>query len=468
VRQKIGSESGIALVMAVGILAGLMVTSASVVYYTNANFRNAEYSLESARALNNAEAGMNYARSILWNAADPTQSDAVPAGSLTIEDGTASYAGTYDASTHIWTLTGTGTYHSPINGSPISRSVTSEVEVITGSASADPAWFYNYSDSTSSCLTIKNNATFNAPLYVRGNLCVPNNSHVTGASLHVGGTLTVGNNGSVGYAASPVGTVNVVGGCTGGSPNPHPCVSGSADRVYDGDGVITQEVGTVTKPAVDLAYWYRNASPGPLNPCTVGSISGGFDSGTGGTDIPPNPNQSRGTFTLTPASAYTCQTAAGELSWTPGTPGILTVSGTIFFDGSITLPNNADAVYQGRGTIYSSGSITFNNNAKLCGISGCTSSWDTATNYVVLVAGGPSGTTFTIAENAVYQGAAYVVSNYNLNNNGGNWGPVIANQLDLGNNSGAFVPLDILPPGAPGYTAGAPTLQNVPDSYRST
>jgi hypothetical protein len=67
----------------------------------------------------------------------------------------------------------------------------------------------------------------------------------------------------------------------------------------------------------------------------------------------------------------------------------------------------------------------------------------------------------------VYQGAAYVVSSYNLNNNGANWGPVIADQLDLGNNSGSFIPLTDLPPGAPGYTAGAPTLQNVAESYRS-
>jgi hypothetical protein len=70
--------------------------------------------------------------------------------------------------------------------------------------------------------------------------------------------------------------------------------------------------------------------------------------------------------------------------------------------------------------------------------------------------------------NAVFQGAAYVVSNYNLENGGAMWGPVISAQQDLGNNAGAWIPLSALPEGAPGYTAGAPTLQNVPDSYRST
>ena len=112
--------------------------------------------------------------------------------------------------------------------------------------------------------------------------------------------------------------------------------------------------------------------------------------------------------------------------------------------------------------------MTLNQNAKLCGISGCTASWNTASNYLVLVVGNPTGVSFTIQNNAVYQGGAYVVADYRLVNNGANWGPVVANQLDLANNSGTFIPLSSLPPGAPGYTAGAPTLTNVPDSYRST
>jgi Tfp pilus assembly protein PilX len=467
-RHRLHSESGIALVMAVGILTVLMATGATLIYYANANTRSAERSVEDERALNIAEAGVNYARSVLYNASNPESSTAVPPGSLTVEGGSVSYTGTYNSVSKIWTLTGTGTYDNPAGGTSLSRTVTTEVQVVTSSGTADPAWFYNYSDATSGCMTIKNNATFNAPIYVRGNLCLPNNAHVTGSSLHVGGTITVANNASVGYSATPVATVNVVGGCTGGSPNPHPCVSGIADRVYDGDGVVTQTPGTLTKPPVDLTYWYQNASPGPRNNCTTGSMPGGFDSGTGGTAVPPNPNRSRPTFTLTPATAYNCQTASGRLTWTPGSPGTLLINGTIYFDGNITLPNNANAVYQGTGTLYASGTITFNNNAKLCGISGCTASWDTNANYLVIVAGAATGTGLTIVNNAVFQGAAYVVSNYNLNNNGAMWGPVIAAQLDLGNNAGAWMPLSGLPPGAPGYTAGVPTLQNVPDSYRST
>jgi hypothetical protein len=122
-------------------------------------------------------------------------------------------------------------------------------------------------------------------------------------------------------------------------------VSGAADLVYDADGVITQNPTTLTKPPVDLTYWYQNASPGPLNACTVGSVPGGFDSGTGGTAVPPNPNRSRPSFDLTPSTAYSCQTATGQLTWTPGSPGTLVINGTIFFDGDISMSNNANAVY---------------------------------------------------------------------------------------------------------------------------
>lgn len=467
-RQKLRDESGVTLVMAVCIMSVLMASGASLIFYANSNAQNADYSADDTRALNLAEAGVNYARSILWNAANPTQASAVPAGSLTLEGGTATYAGTYDAATLTWTLTGTGSYASPTGGSAITRSASADVVVTPGSGSADPVWFYNYSDALSGCLTIANNASFNAPLYVRGNLCVSNNAHFVGSSLHVGGTLTVGNNGSVGSAATPIPTVNVAGGCTGGSPDPHACVSGPADKVYAAGGAITQATTTLTKPAVDLPYWYQNASPGPASACTIGSVPGGFDSGTGGTAVPPNPNRSRPSFTLTPASSYSCQTATGQLSWTPGNPGTLVINGTIFFDGDIVVPTNANVVYQGRATIYASGTVLLDNNARLCGISGCSASWNTDTNYLVFVVGAPTGTTFTIRNNAVYQGAAYVVANYLLWNNAANWGPVVANQLDIANNSGSFIPLTSLPAGAPGYTAGSPTLTNVPDSYRST
>ena len=51
---------------------------------------------------------------------------------------------------------------------------------------------------------------------------------------------------------------------------------------------------------------------------------------------------------LTPALAYDCQVKdaqgnlLGRLAWTPGSPGTLTIAGTIFFDGNIAFSNSVE------------------------------------------------------------------------------------------------------------------------------
>jgi hypothetical protein len=185
-------------------------------------------------------------------------------------------------------------------------------------------------------------------------------------------------------------------------------------------------------------------------------MPGGFDNDT----IPLN--QSRATVDLTPSTAYSCSTSAGQISWTPGNPGTLTVSGVIFFDGDILMTDNAYAVYSGKATIYSSGTILLDNGARLCGIVGCTSSWNTAQNVLMFVAGEGSGTGFLIKNNSIYQGAAYVVGDYLCNNNGVNWGPVVANWIEIDNNCDQTTPLAAMPSGAPGTT---PIVRIVPATY---
>ena len=70
-RPQFRDESGVALVMAVWILAFLMLAGSSLVFYAGSGATHAEVSTEDARAINLAEAGENYARAILFNAADP-------------------------------------------------------------------------------------------------------------------------------------------------------------------------------------------------------------------------------------------------------------------------------------------------------------------------------------------------------------------------------------------------------------
>ena len=124
--------------MAVGVLTVLMVTGGTLIYYAGANVTSAERSVDDTRALALGEAGMNYARSILWNAADPTSPTAVPSGTLTLEGGTVTYSAAYDSGTQTWTITGTGTHASPnAGGGSLSRTVTSQVQV-TGGGSLGP------------------------------------------------------------------------------------------------------------------------------------------------------------------------------------------------------------------------------------------------------------------------------------------------------------------------------------------
>jgi hypothetical protein len=438
---RLGDESGIALVLALLVMLVLTLALTSTIYLASAGQRHASTSNAEQRALAVAEAGLSNATSILFSLADPRTGPVPASGSL---DGGAQTWSFQRAGT-TWTLSGTGKVANPaVPGGTLTRTVTRQFAF-----GASPLWQWNYSDATTGCMTVKNNATLGQPLYVRGNLCISNNAHFTGSRLQVGGTLAIGNGGSVGFAGSPIAEAKLAGGCL---PTPHPCTA--SDDVY-ATPPIAQSIDNLGKPPVDLPGWYQNAQPGPKHPCTSGSVPGGFDSNSAY-------DNSRASFTLTPATSYDCvvtsgSTTVGRLSWDAMT-SVLTIAGTIFFDGPLLV--NGTARYQGQGNIYAAGAITFNNSAQLCGVPGC-GTWNPSTNLLVLVAGAPSGTGFTLSNNAVYQGAAYVVSDYVSSNNSVNWGPVIAHELDISNNAG-FVPITSVPPGAPGADS---TLKEIPGSW---
>ena len=191
-RRRLRDESGVALATAVVVLAALMLTGTTLVYYAGSNANHAELSADDAKALNLAEAGTNYARSILWNAADPTVATAVPSGTVTLENGTVNYSATYDSVAKVWTITGTGTFTNPTGGStPVTRTVSSQVAV-TGGTSWDPAWGYLFAD-TSGCTNLKNNLTIDAPIYVRGDLCMENSAVITSDLVQVRGKVDIKN-----------------------------------------------------------------------------------------------------------------------------------------------------------------------------------------------------------------------------------------------------------------------------------
>jgi Tfp pilus assembly protein PilX len=444
--RAFSEERGIALVMALGIMFVLAIGVAATLQYSTANQHASSYSNGSGKAFDLAEAGVNTANSVLWSSPDPSNPSTVTTGSQPLGGGTSSYSATLSGNN--WTLTGTGTLPNPSGSGSITRTVSEQVLVSTNNS----PWAYSvFSDSQGYCLTPSNNVDITLPIYVRGNLCLSNGDHVTGSPVDVEGTVTVANTARIGANGSPIADANLVGGCTGGSPNPHTCTS--ADKVYVTN--MTQTPTSYRQPPIDLTGWYQKANPGPNNPCTTGSVPGGFDNDS-------SLNVSRATFTLMSGTAYDCRVldasnnVIGRLSWTPGSPGTLVVAGTVFFDGNMNL-GSGTGVYQGRGTIYVSGVITASNNLSLCATSACDSTWDPTTNHLLLAAGSlvsPGTSTATYGydgnNNVNFQGTIYVASGYRAQNNTQTWGPVMASQITLTNNANVYKLPGTLPPGAPG------------------
>jgi hypothetical protein len=463
-------ESGVALVMAVGILAVLMIMGGSLVYYAGANANSAERSVDDTRALALGEAGMNYARAILWNAADPTVSTTLPSSAspaqLTLEGGTVQYWGAYDSTTKTWTVSGTGTHASPIAGAnALTRTVTSQV-VITGGSSWDPAWGYLFAD-TSGCTNLKNNISIDAPVYARGDLCMENSARIVSDLVQVRGKVQIKDSASIGTAVTPVADVQVAGGCRYPWSGSYVTPCGSSQRVYRTN--FSSTVPNIAKPSVNLSYWYTNAKPGPSQGCTSGSFPGTFDNGGG-------LNRSNGTQYILSASSYDCQVRdgsgalLGRIAWNP-TTNALVVEGVVFFDGKLEIPGSKAVVYSGRGTIYATDEIKMQGNLSICPVAGCVAAlWNPDTTILGFVGGASSDSGFLIENYTTFHGSIYVVNDYFQKNNVNVCGPVIAQELFIENGStNCYVPFGNLPPGAPGAPSGpaSTTLTNVPNSFTS-
>jgi Tfp pilus assembly protein PilX len=203
---------------------------------------------------------------------------------------------------------------------------------------------------------------------------------------------------SIGVSGTPVSTVDVSGTCTyGGNPAHSPC--SSADNVF-GTSVSTTAVD-LTKPTIDMAYWYQNAKPGPKHYCNNagGSYPNGFD------DDSSYNNSRQGSDAyeeVTPSgSSYTCKviengSTVGEISWNHVTH-VLTIKGTVFIDGDFRFDDDGDLVnYQGRGIIYAAGDIEFDelvcaggNGSNNCVTNGM-QNWDPTQNMLIVLSGDDS------------------------------------------------------------------------------
>jgi Tfp pilus assembly protein PilX len=438
-RRALGDERGIALPMALGVTMVLSALVAGIFTYVTANQGSAKRAQADQRAYGLAETGLSYALSRLQNAADPTNANNVPSTTVSLTGGTTTYSGSLSGTT--WTLTSNGSVTNPSGpgAADVVRTVSMQAEITTSTEADMRPWDYLFVDQPSGCITLGNSVTLTISLYVRGNLCLENNSQVVGPAVDIIGNLyTNSPQASVGTLVNPIDEFSSSGAChyTG---VPLPC--GPATNVY-ADAVGTSPP-TIQKPVADLDYWYSNAQLGPGSNCNFGTFPGG----TNAFDDDATLNVSRGEIDLTPSSAYDCQRRDGfgnivaQLKWEPGSPGLLTIKGVIYFDGHLTWSNLNLIQYVGKAVIYGSGQVRIKNRADICGVSTCDGDWDPRENLIVFVAGSliseSSSTTVggDIGNHVNFQGALYIVNDFDMDNNTTVWGPIITRSTSINNSA---------------------------------
>jgi Tfp pilus assembly protein PilX len=467
-RRALGDERGMALPYALGVTMVLSALAAAIFTYTTTNQGAAKRAQADQKAYGLAETGLSYALSRLQNAADPTNAGNVPSTTVALTGGSTTYSGSLSGTT--WTLTSAGTVANPSgpHAANVTRTVSMQAAITTTTQADMRPWDYLFVDQPAGCITLGNSVTLTISLYVRGNLCLENNSQASGPAVDITGNLyTNSPQASVGTSGDPIDEFSASGAChyTGA---PLPC--GPSTRVWAGS--VGTSPPTISKPTADLAYWYTNAQLGPNSSCSTGSFPGGFDDDT-------TLNVSRGEIDLTPASAYDCRKVDGsgnvvaQLAWQPGSPGLLTIKGVIYFDGHLTWSNLNLITYVGKAVIYGSGQVRIKNRADICGVATCDGTWNPQQNLIVFVAGSliaESSTTTVggdIGNHVNFQGALYIVNDFDMDNNTTFWGPVITRSTTI--NNSALINAPPLPIewmyGMPGATTTVTEIDPVQGSY---
>lgn len=422
-------EHGFALVVALAALLVIGVATTSALSYTRSNQSSTSLTQAELTAQQIAEAGMQSAYSIIRSAnasganpasptllgcavsSDATKSDCTASAGLTVcvsapagcaagAPGSATIRGCYTgtatagcslpggsfaAPTSNWAIIATGYAANPVGTAVISHSVTATVSV-SELDGGQVASVWNHVFVTGPLVPGRcqldfggNSTTINVPLYVVGNLCLPGNTAIQETAggqaidLEVGGVLYMAPGSHVGAdSLDPITSGVVVGGCTTVSVAAvaTPCDGTTPSFSYwvrTKDTFVDAEVPSVTD--ADVASDYATFDPGPLHSCF-----GGWNP----FDVDGTLNENAPVFDLTPSTAYSCTSQAGssvgQLSWDPSTSK-LTVNGSIFFDGDVTVSRSA--VYTGTAIIEMSGTFTMtSNNTSLCATSGCNfSAW---------------------------------------------------------------------------------------------
>ena len=152
---------------------------------------------------------------------------------------------------------------------------------------------------------------------------------------------------------------------------------------------------------------------------------------------------------------------SGEIGWN-ATTKTLTVSGTIYIDGSAKISNNLLNSYNGQGTLYLSG--TFRVTGSMCAaISGSTcnfAGWNPDFDLFMVVANGNGGQvnpgdSIMLDNGDAWQGGLYGTNAVEFGNNVSVDGPIVGSQILLSNNltTNSFPTISYVPVGMPSNAA---------------
>jgi hypothetical protein len=515
--RRLAGDRGFALPVALATTVVLGISVTATISYTTSNQRAAASSKSRTAAYFYAESGINNAMSILRlgtnNALDKyvfcTDAASLPALPCVHTDnydgGRVVWSGALvqnpAAGSAYWDLTSTGYVRNPSTAGDSSRTLRATIPVIPVLQQPlnNPSWDYIFVRAPtwshvaySGCdMTLQQSVDVQAPLYVLGNLCFQNKAKMSKGKLVVSGSVDLQQSANqIGAAGADITSANIGLGCrySQNSTSHNPCRYGAGgspsffDNVWAANFVTNASTGikelpnsvpTITPPVVHWDDWYLNASPGPYYACATPQAGDpplppfAFDSPVGSlSDTDANKlaykNDNQGIANLTPGSSYKCKTTSGELSW-DYTNKLLTVSGTVFIDGSAKIDIGGTILYKGASTVYLSGSLLIK-NTKVCAYgttTSCTLSlWDSTKDLLAFVVNGngsvpadsqvPTGDSIQVVS-GYFQGALYATNALDIDTTALVDGPMDGSTVKLGQSSNStFSGFTTVPVGMPG------------------
>ena len=450
-RTRLVDESGIALVMALGIAMVLTLVGSALVLYSTTNDKEASRSKEDVSVYALAQSGIDSAVAQLGagaaanvdNLENPAYLTALPTADRTsaVNNGSVTWTGVLCDDRQVtpcpyvaggptnripqlrWHLTSSATLRNPAAPGNLTQTIDADIRLRPqlGQTIFSQAWKYVYSRQDDgnplTCdETINNNPGIVSSFYVRGDLCLDNSSSFYGPQNPGDPRVDIVVKGNI-YLNHPsvsVGTNSrkVSGVWTGSGPaygckfrsNPkhNPC--GTADNVFIvpafSGGFSQSPAPEIPAPTTDWGNWYPIASPGPTQTCDPNLSSGSYNSVVFDNNAVKDFSLPITYFTSLPA--FSCKTLMGELAWQPGNPARLTVNGTVYFDGSLDFANTL-IDYNGMGAIYLTGSFRLRQSSmcaefsapgadtcasRQCSTPGSGPCWDSEKDVLVIVAEG--------------------------------------------------------------------------------